>query len=65
MSASPGKQGGARGLVHLRNVIEDVGGEVISLQVKIPQAHTAFDAEGHLIGSKQELKQEIEQIFRR
>lgn len=42
MSASPGKSGGGRGLVHLRAIIEDVGGQVIPQQTKIPQAHEYF-----------------------
>jgi chromate reductase len=42
LSASPGKGGGARALVHLRAIIEDVGGEVISEQVSVPSAHAAF-----------------------
>ncbi len=42
MSASPGKKGGRRGLCHLREIIEDAGGTVISEQVCIPQAHKYF-----------------------
>ena len=33
MSTSPGRGGGSRGLVHLRSVIEDVGGVVVPEQV--------------------------------
>ncbi len=39
MSASPGRGGGAKGLVHLRAIIEVLGGEVIEKQVTIPQAY--------------------------
>ena len=42
MSASPGKNGGSRGLIHLSCVIEDVGGTVIAKQVTIPRAHHYF-----------------------
>ncbi len=48
MSASPGKKGGATGLVHLRQIIEDCGGEVIESQVSIGVANQAFNEEGHL-----------------
>lgn len=42
MSASPGKGGGGRGLVHLCNIIEGVGGTVVPKQVTIPNAHQYF-----------------------
>jgi chromate reductase, NAD(P)H dehydrogenase (quinone) len=42
MSASPGKGGGARGLIHLRAIIEDVGGQVIEPSLTIPLAHKYF-----------------------
>lgn len=65
MSASPGKGGGARSLAHLRAVIEDVGGEVVELQLAVPQAHNAFDAEGHLAQGpiRQALQSEIQQLL--
>ena len=65
MSASPGKGGGARGLVHLRAVLEAAGGDVISKQGSIPEAHKAFDASGKLINSslKEQLQQEIQQLI--
>ncbi|HSW73107.1 MAG TPA: NAD(P)H-dependent oxidoreductase [Chlamydiales bacterium] len=48
LSVSPGQGGGARGLVHLRDMIEDVGGEVVKRQLSISNAHQAFNAEGRL-----------------
>lgn len=42
MSASPGKGGGRRGLVHLRAIIENAGGEVVPQEVSIPSAHDYF-----------------------
>ncbi len=42
MSASPGPGGGARALVHLRAIIEAVGGTVIEKQVSIPNAQEYF-----------------------
>lgn len=65
MSASPGKMGGARGLVHLRTVLEAIGGEVVSKQVSITEAHNAFNAKGQLTdpAMKQQLQQEVEQLF--
>lgn len=65
MSAAAGKRGGARGLVHLRAVIEDVGGEVISKQVTVPQAYQAFNAKGELDSAplKQELQDEVGQLL--
>lgn len=60
MSASPGSSGGARGLVHLRTIIENIGGTVLSQQVVVPDAYNAFDEQGYLKNEKG--KKEIEQL---
>ncbi len=60
MSTSPGRGGGARGLAHLRTIIENVGGTVISQQLVVPDAHNAFDQQGHLKSEK--LKAELQQL---
>lgn len=61
MSASPGRGGGSRGLTHLRNIIENVGGEVVSMQVTIPQAHLFFSEKK--MGENLALKEEMEQLL--
>lgn len=65
MSASPGTGGGARGLVHLRAILEAIGGTVVSGQVIIPNAYQAFNEQGNLKSeqSLQELKQLISQLL--
>lgn len=64
MSASPGSIGGARALVHLQAIIENVGGEVIKPNVSVAQAHNAFDAKGVLAASfKQELTVQMGQLL--
>jgi chromate reductase len=52
MSATPGAGGGARGLAHLRAIIEAIGGVVIAEQITVPNANTAFDSEGRLVNAK-------------
>lgn len=54
MSTSPGSQGGSRGLVHLRSIIENIGGTVVKEQISIPNGSTAFEPNGKLKDPKQE-----------
>lgn len=61
MSASPGPSGGARGLGHLRTIIENIGGVVIPQQIVVPDAYRAFDEKGCL--KNQKLKIELQQIL--
>lgn len=60
MSASPGSGGGARGLTHLRTIIENVNGTVIPQQVVIPDSYNAFDEQGHLKNENQ--KKELSKL---
>jgi chromate reductase, NAD(P)H dehydrogenase (quinone) len=46
MSASPGRLGGLRGLVHVRSILGNIGGVVLPEQVAVSEAHGAFTAEG-------------------
>lgn len=62
MSASPGSSGGARGLTHLRTIIENIGGTVLPQQIVVPDAYNAFDEQGHLKNPK--LKSELEQLIK-
>ncbi len=61
MSASPGKGGGAKGLVHLRCVIEDVGGIIVPKQVTIPKAYEYFSEKER--AENLALKEEIQQLL--
>ncbi|MBA3722910.1 MAG: NAD(P)H-dependent oxidoreductase [Parachlamydiaceae bacterium] len=60
MSSSPGGGGGARGLVHLRGIIEAAGGTVIKEQVVIPKGFEAFDQQGHL--KNPQVKKELQAL---
>ncbi|MDP1836408.1 MAG: NAD(P)H-dependent oxidoreductase [Chlamydiales bacterium] len=62
MSAAPGPGGGARGLVHLRAIIENIGGTVLPQQVVVPGAYNAFDEQGRLKDEK--VRRELEQLIR-
>ncbi|HSX03957.1 MAG TPA: NAD(P)H-dependent oxidoreductase [Rhabdochlamydiaceae bacterium] len=66
MSASPGGGGGSRALVHLRGVIQDVGGEVIEEQVSVPSAHAAFNEKIKLVNltQRQNLVTEVQALLK-
>ncbi len=49
LSASPGRLGGLRGLVHVRAVLNNLGVLVLPNQVSIAAAAKAFDDEGRLV----------------
>lgn len=53
LSSSPGALGGLRGLVHLRQVLQNVGCLVITEQFALGNAGAAFDAAGQLSDAKQ------------
>jgi chromate reductase, NAD(P)H dehydrogenase (quinone) len=65
MSTSPGMGGGARGLVHLTDIIEGIGGIVIKKKVVVPDGYKAYDENGSLENSKveQELQEEINELL--
>lgn len=62
LSASPGQTGGARALVHLRAIVQDVGGKPMAQQVSVPNAYSAFDAQGNLVDPK--LRNDLAQVVR-
>lgn len=65
MSASPGKGGGARALVHLRAILQAVSGNVIATEMSIPEAYKAF-ADGKLVNPElsKKLQEEVEQLIK-
>lgn len=65
MSSSPGKLGGARGLVLLKALLEELGAKVVSNQVSVPNGYQAFDQAGHLKDLKWEeaLRQAIRPVI--
>lgn len=53
LAASPGAFGGARGLYHLRAILNSLGVEVLAQQFVLPRANAAFDAQGKLLDPHQ------------
>ena len=53
LSSSPGALGGLRGLVHLRQILQNVGCLVVSEQFALGNAGSAFTADGELADSRQ------------
>lgn len=66
MSASPSASGGARGLVHLKSILEAAGGNVIAKQFTVAEAHKAFDEQGHLKDPllKNQLKELVQSVVK-
>lgn len=54
MSASPGANGGLRGLVTVRSILGNIGVIVLPDQVAVARAHDAFNEDGSLKDTKQQ-----------
>lgn len=48
ISSSPGQKGGVNGLRHLREVITNIGGEVMPEEFGVPNANISFNNEGQI-----------------
>jgi chromate reductase, NAD(P)H dehydrogenase (quinone) len=62
LSASPGAFGGMRGLVHLRDILGNIGVLVVPSEAAISQANQAFDDAGELKDAKQ--RSRVEAVVR-
>lgn len=54
MASSPGALGGLRGLAHLRQILMNVGMQVVTEQFALGSAHEAFGEDGSLTGERQQ-----------
>lgn len=48
LSASPGQEGGTRGLQNLKSIVEEVGGNVVVGTLAVPNVFNAFNSSGQL-----------------
>ncbi len=48
LSTSPGAGGGVRGLTHLKDIVEDIGGTVVPPPLGFPKAREVFDEQGRM-----------------
>lgn len=62
MSASPGRLGGLRGLVHVRSILGNIGVVVLPEQIAVSDANAAFAADGKLNDDK--LQKSVEDLGR-
>jgi chromate reductase, NAD(P)H dehydrogenase (quinone) len=62
MAASPGSLGGLRGLVHVRDILGNIGVIVLPDQRAVPQAHQVFDEVGNI--SEEGIRKGIEGLGR-
>ena len=62
MSASPGRLGGLRGLVHVRSILHGLGVMVLPKQVTVGQAFQALAEDGSL--ADPDLRQKVEDLGR-
>lgn len=53
-ASSPGALGGLRGLAHLRQILMNVGMQVVTEQFALGSAHEAFGQDGALSGERQQ-----------
>lgn len=66
MSASPGAWGGMRGLVHLRDILGNIGVTLVPAEVSVSKVHNSFDERGNLNdeGTAKRMKSVVESLVR-
>ncbi|MDC0261842.1 NAD(P)H-dependent oxidoreductase [Planctomycetaceae bacterium] len=66
MSASPGAWGGMRGLVHLRDILGNIGVTLVPAEVSVSKVHNSFDERGNLNdeGTAKRMESVVESLVR-
>jgi NAD(P)H-dependent FMN reductase len=66
LSASPGRLGGLRGLVHVRAILSGMGVLVVPGDISVGEAHKAFAEDGSLVDEKldKRLEKAVEKLVR-
>lgn len=65
MSVSPGPLGGSRGLNHLRTIVQNIGGNVLTTEISVPNGTNVFNSQGKIQDRalKEQIKKGVKELL--